>query len=367
MFRCSEKLSDDMVLWKFFSVERLLELLAKKRLYFTKTKFQQDPSEGFAPFKQIKDDQEGMSFDGDLYDEVTLILGFISSHEDLVQQALFGIDAEIEKESETKLDIEKRNLLIFENFLKTISPILNCSHVDELIEKWKKAEISVYTTARVEDLCNGLDQIQETLTKPFFTEFELEYLKKELVQTTYLCCFNKGNTINDLLWSYSKGNYGVAIEMNVGAIKRNFMQHKEDIDSFDLFLYPVEYNDSPNYMMNEYGSLDVSFFDDFLDDDLQSRKEKRKFFINALGYKKSKYRAEEEVRLIAVCNDEIMLQESNIFFPFDFKCIEKIHLNPSLKRTRAEAYKENLKTLFLQSFGNGFDVDKIVIDEEKIY
>lgn len=43
--------------------------------------------------------------------------------------------------------------------------------------------------------------------------------------------------------------------------------------------------------------------------------------------------------------------------------IKKIHLNPYLKRSRAESYKKNLEILFKQSFGKNFDENKIVIDE----
>lgn len=45
---------------------------------------------------------------------------------------------------------------------------------------------------------------------------------------------------------------------------------------------------------------------------------------------------------------------------FDLNLIKAIHINPYLKRNRAETYKEILCKLFKMSFGESFD-EKIIV------
>ena len=69
----NKKLKDSTVIWKFLSIERLNEFLANHTLYFSQTSLQPDDSEGFAPFKQIEDEDVGLFEDDDLYDELSKV------------------------------------------------------------------------------------------------------------------------------------------------------------------------------------------------------------------------------------------------------------------------------------------------------
>lgn len=345
-----EKLKDSTVIWKFLSIERLVELLANHTLYFSQTSLQPDDSEGFAPFKQIKDEEDGMFEDDDLYDELSKVIAFVTENRLLLETTMIGIEEAIKRASSTKG--------IGKTFLRLISDQIGCKLYEKMIEKWDENPFGGYTEASIDAILDHLEEMQNTCLRSGFTPEERKKLYNDLHECSYLCCWNKSNTINDLLWSsYAKGNYGIAIESTIGSLKATVGANKERLGDFHLNLGRVLYNDKPNYLKDEMDIIEISAWD--LED---PSREKLKFFFEALLYKKRKFSAEKEIRLIAIDKNCERRTEKNIFMDFDLSLIKAIHICPYLKKSRAEKYKDTLCKLFKMSFGKSFDEKIIVID-----
>ena len=345
-----EKLKDSTVIWKFLSIERLVELLANHTLYLSQTSLQLDDSEGFAPFKQIEAENNGMFEEDDLYDELSKVIVYIKENKLLLETTMIGIENAIKKASSPKGTGK--------TFLRLISNQIGCKLYDDMIGKWDEIPFGGYTEASVDAVLSHLEEIQEACHRSSFTPEERKKIYNDLHECSYLCCWNKSNTINDLLWSsYAKGNYGVAIESTIGHLKETVEANKEKLDGFYLKIGRVIYNDNPNYLKDEMDIITISAWD--LEDPSQ---EKMKFFMEALLYKKKKFSAEKEIRLIAIDKNCERREEKNLFMDFNLDLIKAIHINPYLKKSRAEKYKDTLCKLFKMSFGGSFDEKIIVID-----
>lgn len=284
----SDNLNDSTVIWKFLSIERLLELLANHALYFSQTSLQPDDSEGFAPFKQIEDEDEGLFEDDDLYDELSNTIDYITKNKILLETTLIGIEETIKKSFSTKG--------IGKTFLRLICKQIGCKLYDEMIEKWDEIPFGGYTEASVNAVLDHLEAMQDACYISSFTPEKRKQLHKNLLECSYLCCWNKSNTINDLLWSsYAKGNYGVAIESTVGLLKATMEANKEKLQDFYLSIGRVLYSDKPKYLKDDMDIIEISAWD--LENSL---KDKMRFFYEALLYKKKKFSVEKELRLIAI-------------------------------------------------------------------
>ncbi len=345
-----EKLNDSTLIWKFFSIERLVELLANRTLYFSQTSLQQDDSEGFAPFKQIEDDDEGMFEEDDLYDELSKVIAYITKNKLLLKTTLIGVEDVVKGASSTKG--------IGKTFLRLISDQIGCKLYDEMIEKWDEITFGGYTETDIDEILDHLEEMRNACLRSSFTPDERIKLHNDLRECSYLCCWNKSSTINDLLWSsYAKGNYGVAIESTIGQLKATVEANKEKLEDFHLSLGRVLYDDKPKYLKDEIDIITISAWD------LEEASQKKlKFIFDALLYKKKKFSAEKEIRLIAIDKNCERRTEKNIFMDFDLSLIKAIHICPYLKKSRAEKYKDTLCKLFKMSFGKSFDEKIIVID-----
>ncbi len=347
-FHCSKELCDDTIIWKFISVERLIEILANRKLYFTRTDKQSDNSEGFAPFQQIDEYECDFAEENGMYDEISNIIEFIEDNKEICMASLIGIGASLKQNESTHS--------IGEAFLKLVMKKVKCVYEKEILKLWNENKFVGYTELRIEDVLSNLDAIREELNYSELTEKQRSLLKETLRHSTYLCCWNAGDDINNLLWAYAKGNYGVAMESTIGLLKKNAVRHCGGQSNFEFFLASVDYDNNPDYLVNEFGVLEVSLFDDE-----KEKKQNIEFFKKALLCKKMKFQAEKEVRLVAIEKNCCPQDEINMFIDFDLDLIKAIHINPGLNPSRAKTYKENLAKLFKNTFEN-FDDKLIVFD-----
>lgn len=321
-------------IWKFLPPNRAIELFTQQRIHFSKTKFMNDEMEGYASVQQIREVFKLDKVANICVDQLATISEYVKQNKELIKIIL----------SQTaNSESEFSSADLFEHICK----MLKLSKSKRLIKAFNSS--ASVTADYMEFLCSIEDATEEFDTE-FYTESDLQKRMRFIKEHTYLSSWNNNAEINMVLWeAYAKESFGIAIKSSVKRIESaiNYtLRRTNELSDCKICFEKVKYDNKPKFLYE-----DIDGMEDRITFDIESPKiqEKFQFARASLSYKKESYRSEEELRIVAI-NEQENIDDDNLYFIVDKNAIEEIHINPTL--SRPQEYAENLSILsktFLQS------------------